>query len=54
MNDTEKEKLKYAENNCPSVTLFTTNLTWTSFGSKEIFLGERPGTTYLSQGMGHF
>jgi hypothetical protein len=31
-NDIDREKLKDLERTCPSVTLFTTNPTWTDLG----------------------
>jgi len=47
-NDSDREKPKYLEKTCASVTLSATNPTWTGLGPNPGFSGERPATNRLS------
>jgi hypothetical protein len=49
-NETDRGKPKYSGKTCPSVTLSTTNPTWTDPGSNPGLRGERPATNRLSHG----
>jgi hypothetical protein len=49
-NDTDRGKPKYSGKTCPSVTLSTTNPTWTDPGSNPGLRGGRPAANRLSHG----
>jgi hypothetical protein len=46
-NEIDRGKPKYSGKNYPSVTLSTTNPTWTDLGSNPRLRGERPATNHL-------